>query len=222
MTDGRDHERDERHLQAVDEREGDADSGSSGERAPSDSGPSDAGSSDAGPSESERSVEEAPVDAAITDDTDADADPVTRERDELRDTLQRVQAEFENFRKRTMRDQTAQLERATERLVEQLLPVLDSFELAVLNVPEGDLDDAAGKLRKGVELVYAELLGVLEKAGLERIDAHGRAFDPEEHEAVMREGEGDVVTEVMRTGYRLKGRVLRPAMVKVGGPEDEE
>lgn len=224
MTDGRDQERDDRHLQAVDEREDDVDSGSSGEGASSDS----SGTSDAGSSESERPVEpveEAPGDAAATDDTDdtdEDTDPVARERDELRDTLQRVQAEFENFRKRTMRDQTAQLERATERLVEQLLPVLDSFELAALNVPEGDLDDAAEKLRKGVELVYAELLGVLEKAGLERIEAHGRAFDPEEHEAVMREGEGDVVTEVMRTGYRLKGRVLRPAMVKVGGPEEEE
>lgn len=211
MTDPRDQERDERHLQAVDEHDDDVESGSSGESAPSDS-------SDAGSSESERSADETPVDAEATEDPD----PVIRERDELRDTLQRVQAEFENFRKRTMRDQTAQLERATERLVEQLLPVLDSFELAVLNIPEGDLDDAAAKLRKGVELVYAELLGVLEKAGLERLEAHGRAFDPEEHEAVMREGEGDVVTEVMRTGYRLKGRVLRPAMVKVGGPGDAE
>jgi molecular chaperone GrpE len=70
---------------------------------------------------------------------------------------------------------------------------------------------------KGVELVFAELVGALEKAGLERIDAIGKPFDPEEHEAVMQEG-GDgepVVGDVMRTGYRLKGRVLRPAMVKV-------
>lgn len=210
----------------------DAPSDASGENVSSDS-------SDVESSESERLRSADEGDAAgagesseteglrsVSDDSDAEAsgdpDPVTRERDELRETLQRVQADFENFRKRTMRDQTVQLERAAERLVDDLLPVLDSFELAVLSVPEGDLDDAAAKLRKGVELVYAELLGVLEKAGLERIDAHGRVFDPEEHEAVMREGDGDVVTEVMRTGYRLKGRVLRPAMVKVGGPEDEE
>lgn len=144
---------------------------------------------------------------------------VSRERDELRETVQRVQADFENFRKRMMRDQAVSVDRATAGLVEQVLPVLDSFELAVLNIPEHDLDDAARKLKKGVELVYAELLGVLEKNGLERLDAQGKPFDPEEHEAVMREGQGEgepVVTEVMRTGYRLKGRVLRPAMVKVG------
>ncbi|HVM39858.1 MAG TPA: nucleotide exchange factor GrpE, partial [Acidimicrobiia bacterium] len=79
-------------------------------------------------------------------------------------------------------------------------------------------DDNAGKLKKGVELVYAELLAVLERSGLERVDALGRPFDPNEHEAVMRdEGDGDpVVTEVMRQGYRFRGRVLRPAMVRVG------
>lgn len=141
-----------------------------------------------------------------------------RERDELTSTLQRVQADFENFRKRVMRDHAAQIERAHEALVEQLLPILDSFELAVLSAPAGELDETAEKLKKGVELVYAELLGVLEKAGLARIEAAGKPFDPEEHEAVLRdEGEGDaVVREVMRTGYRLKGRVLRPAMVRVG------
>lgn len=156
------------------------------------------------------------------DPAKAEESEVTRERDELKDTLQRVQADFENFRKRVMRDQAAHAERAHEALVEQLLPVLDSFELAVLNIPHGELDDAAEKLKRGVELVYAELLGVLEKAGLERIDAQGRPFDPGQHEAVLRdEGKGEpVVTEVMRTGYRLKGRVLRPAMVRVGPRED--
>ncbi|MBI2169761.1 MAG: nucleotide exchange factor GrpE [Actinobacteria bacterium] len=144
-----------------------------------------------------------------------------RERDELRDTLQRVQADFENFRKRVMRDQAAHAERAHETLVEQLLTVLDSFELAVLNIPEGELDDTASKLRRGVELVFAELVGVVEKAGLERIEARGKPFNPEEHEAVLRDegeagGDGPLVTEVLRTGYRFKGRVLRPAMVRVG------
>ena len=72
-------------------------------------------------------------------------------------------------------------------------------------------------MRKGVELVYAELLGVLEKAGLSRVEAEGKPFDPNVHEAVMQEeGDGDpVVADVLRTGYTLKGRVLRPAMVKV-------
>jgi molecular chaperone GrpE len=147
---------------------------------------------------------------------DAGGDEVARlsaERDEYLAHLQRTQAEFDNYRKRMLRDQTAHLERATAGLIEQLLPVLDAFELA-LNSAGTDAD----RLRKGVELVYGELLGALEKAGLERIEALGKPFDPEEHEAVMHvEGEGGDpgVRDVVRAGYRLKGRVLRPAMVKV-------
>lgn len=137
------------------------------------------------------------------------------ERDEYLDSLRRVQADFENYRKRMLREQTALVERATEGLVEQLLPVLDSFELALASA-EGEGEELA-KVRKGLELVYAELLGVLEKAGVSRIEAGGKPFDPTEHEAVAQDdGEGEpVVSEVFRTGYRLRGRVLRPAMVKV-------
>jgi molecular chaperone GrpE len=138
------------------------------------------------------------------------------ERDEYLEHLRRVQADFENYRKRMLREQTANLERANLALIEQLLPVLDAFDLALLNSGTD-----AERLRKGLELVYSELLGVLEKAGLERIDAKGKPFDPAEHEAVMQveRAEGEEaepgVLDVVRTGYRLKGRVLRPAMVKV-------
>jgi molecular chaperone GrpE len=138
------------------------------------------------------------------------------ERDEYLDTLRRVQAEFENYRKRVIKEQTALVDRATSGLVEQLLPVLDSFELALKNLDSADSDDIES-VRKGVELVYAELLGVLEKAGLSRIEAEGKPFDPNIHEAVMQDdGDGEpVVADVLRTGYTLEGRVLRPAMVKV-------
>ena len=138
------------------------------------------------------------------------------ERDEYLDTLRRVQAEFENYRKRVIKEQTALVDRATEGLVEQLLPVLDSFELALKNFDAAGSEDTES-VRKGVELVYAELLGVLEKAGLSRVEAEGKPFDPNVHEAVMQEdGDGEpVVTDVLRTGYTLKGRVLRPVMVKV-------
>jgi molecular chaperone GrpE len=156
---------------------------------------------------------------AATSELEADLARLSQlqsERDEYLDTLRRVQAEFENYRKRVIKEQTALVDRASEGLVEQLLPVLDSFELALKNF------DAAGgqdteSVRKGVELVYAELLGVLEKAGLSRVEAEGKPFDPNVHEAVMQEeGDGEpVVTDVLRTGYTLKGRVLRPAMVKV-------
>jgi molecular chaperone GrpE len=132
------------------------------------------------------------------------------ERDEYLDTLRRVQADFENYRKRMLREQTALVERSTEGLVEQLLPVLDALDAALGSESEE-------QVRKGLELVRTELLGVLEKSGLSRIDAEGKPFDPNEHEAVMQEeGDGEpVVSEVVRPGYRFKGRVLRPAMVKV-------
>jgi molecular chaperone GrpE len=156
------------------------------------------------------------VEEPSTEETEADLDDVlkalAKERDDLRELAQRVQADFENYRKRMLRDQTDAIARANESLIEQLLPVLDTFELAL-----GQLADADEQVRKGVELAFAEFLGALEKAGLERMDSTGIPFDPNVHEAVMQEGEhGDpVVADTIRTGYRLKGRVLRPAMVKV-------
>jgi len=146
---------------------------------------------------------------------EADLETLRRERNDLLDTTRRLQADFENYRKRMVREQTLLVERATEGLVEQLLPVLDSFDLAVQNLGSENVD--IDKLRKGIELVHGELTAVLEKAGLERIDATGVEFDPHEHDAVMQDdGDGDPhVGEVLRSGWRLKGRVVRPAMVKV-------
>ena len=143
-----------------------------------------------------------------------DIDALQRERDGLLEMSQRLQADFENYRKRVLREQTALVERATETLVEQLLPALDSFELALES-----LEGADEKVHKGMELVRAQLRDVLTKAGLSEIEAQGRPFDPTVHEAVAQEGDdgdGDPhVAEILRMGYRLKGRVLRPAMVRV-------
>ena len=111
-----------------------------------------------------------PVDEIVIDSGGDELARVTAERDEYLAHLQRTQAEFDNYRKRMLRDQTTHLERATAGLVEQLLPVLDSFELAL-----GSGGTDVERLRKGVELVYAELLGVLEKAGLERMEAARQA-----------------------------------------------
>jgi molecular chaperone GrpE len=149
---------------------------------------------------------------------EADVAALLQQREEALDVARRVQADFENYRKRVLREQTQLVERATEGLLENLLPVLDSFELAVVNL-EGDNVDL-DKVRKGVELVFAEFLAVLEKAGLERIESEGVPFDPNEHEAVMQDdGDGEpIVGDVLRTGWKLKGRVLRPAMVKVVRP----
>ena len=126
-----------------------------------------------------------------------------------------MQADFENYRKRVLREQTALVDRASDRLVEELLPVLDSFDGAVASV-SGDAPEME-KVRSGVESIRAQLVSVLEKAGLERIEADGAVFDPNEHEAVLQD-DGDSeprVAETMRTGYRLKGRMIRPAMVRV-------
>jgi molecular chaperone GrpE len=159
---------------------------------------------------------EAAVEADLQELARSELEQLQGERAELLDTLRRVQADFENYRKRVLREQTALVERATERLVEDLLPVLDSFDGALGSLAAADSAEAE-KVRDGVVGIRSQLVTVLEKAGLERIDATGDDFDPNEHEAVLQDdGEGDPrVGEIMRTGYRLKGRVLRPAMVRV-------
>jgi molecular chaperone GrpE len=165
--------------------------------------------------------EDAVAQAAV-DLTDLDVDAIIAERDSYLDSLQRLQADFANYRKRIERDQAQMVERATERLLEALLPISDSFELALTNLPHaGSVDPIdAAQLHKGVELVFAELVSVLERSGLERMVPDGETFDPHQHEAVLQVDapeplEHPVVLETMRTGYRLHGRVLRPAMVKV-------
>src|SRR5207248_1205817 len=151
---------------------------------------------------------------------ESDLASLQRERDDLLDTTRRLQADFENYRKRVAREQASSAERSTERLLEQLLPVLDSFELAVMNLDQSDVDEM---VRKGIDLVYAELVAVMERAGLQRIEANDAPFDPNEHEAVLQDdGDGEPhVEDVLRTGWKLKGRVLRPAMVKVTRKKSE-
>jgi molecular chaperone GrpE len=132
------------------------------------------------------------------------------ERDEYRDALLRIKADFENYKKRVAKDQAATVERAAERLVTDLLPVLDACDAAI---GHGAVD---------VEPVYKSLLDVLEKAGLTRVNPEGQIFDPNIHEAVMHEpGDDDtpetIVSANLRTGYLWNGRVVRPAMVKVKG-----
>lgn len=137
-----------------------------------------------------------------------------KEAEEYRDHLQRLQAEFANYRKRVLKEQTRAVEMAAQPVVLRLLEVMDDFDLALA---ADQISDFA-KFRKGVELVYAKLVDALKAEGLERIEAEGRPFDPEEHEALMQTGGGEGephVAEVFRQGYRLKGSVIRPASVRV-------
>jgi len=152
------------------------------------------------------STQDANVEESAT--TEVSIEDVVKERDEFKDIALRVQADFENYRKRAATQMSDELDRALGKLVEQLLPVLDACEAAVAHGVEG------------VEQVWSSLIGALQKQGLEALDLAGKPFDPALADAVMHE-EGDgsepVVLEVLRTGYRWKGRVLRAAMVKVKG-----
>ena len=145
----------------------------------------------------------------------SDIEAVRRESTEYREHLQRLQAEFDNYRKRALKQQTQALELAAQPVMRRLLEVLDDFELALMAANDKpDFD----RFLHGVELVYAKLVDTLTSEGLERIDAEGKPFDPELHDALMQTGEGEgepVVADVLRPGYTLKGRVLRPAGVKV-------
>ena len=158
-------------------------------------------------SESSDSTQETNIEGVAVN-TEVTIDDVMKERDEFKDIALRVQADFENYRKRAASQMGDELDRALGKLVEQLLPVLDACEAAVAHGVEG------------VEQVWSSLIGALQKQGLEALDLAGKPFDPALADAVMHE-EGDgsepVVLEVLRTGYRWKGRVLRAAMVKVKG-----
>jgi molecular chaperone GrpE len=136
---------------------------------------------------------------------------VARERDEYLDALRRLQADFENYKKRVEKQKIEHVERAAGELVSKLLPVCDTMDLAIAH---GGGEE--------VKQVWTALFDALEREGLERIDPVGATFDPTVHDAVAHEpgdsgSEGPEVVEVMRAGYRWKGRVLRPAMVKVKG-----
>ena len=139
------------------------------------------------------------------------------QRDEFLDHLRRERAEFENFRKRATRERMDALDRGAEQVLASLLGVLDNFGFALMAARERDPDD---QLAKGVEMVHAELLSTLRRAGLEEVPGVGEHFDPLHHEAMMQveapePTEEPTVVEVLRPGYRFKGRVLRPASVKV-------
>jgi len=135
-----------------------------------------------------------------------------KENEERLAQLQRLQADFENFRKQAQKRVLDEVDRSTGKFVEDLLPVLDACELAFAHGVDG------------IEPIWSSLLGALRRHGLEPLDSLGVPFNPEQHEAVMHVQAGDdgddsepVVSDVMRTGYTWKGRVLRPAMVTVKG-----
>ncbi len=152
---------------------------------------------------------------ASDDAVERDIDEAAKLAEERMDQLLRLKADFENYRKRVIREQTELVERASLRIVEKLFPVLDDLDRAL----DAAKDNEA--VRRGIEIVKKQLHDVLAEEGLERVESTG-AFDPNEHEAVS-SVPGDVdeptVLEVVRPGYKLKGKIVRPALVHVTVPE---
>jgi len=165
--------------------------------------------SESTPAEEEVSADDFELEQ-VEHEIEADIASIAAQRDEYLALAQRLQAEFENYKKQTVRRNTEVVEQASAQLAEKLLPVLDAFDNAIIHGIDG------------IGPLYKVMLDLLQKEGLDVIDTDGVAFDPNLHEAVMHE-EGDadqrepLVADTMRTGYTWKGKVLRPAMVKVKG-----
>jgi molecular chaperone GrpE len=147
--------------------------------------------------------------AAVT----GERDRLAAEKDELYDRTLRARAEFDNARRRADRERSDFLQFAAMDLVREILPVLDDFERAL------QVDTADREYAKGVELIYQRLFDTLKKLGLEPIEAQGKPFDPNLHQAVERvdteEAEDQTVLGEFQKGYNFKGKLLRPAMVRV-------
>jgi molecular chaperone GrpE len=142
------------------------------------------------------------------------------ERDERLNDLKRVAADFENYRKRVARDQESLVARAHERLVKELLPVLDDLERALAAAEEHE----EAKLEEGVRLVHRSLEDALRREGLSEIETNGR-FDPHVHEALLSQpsdAEEGSVLEVIQKGYKLGDHVIRPARVVVAAPQETD
>lgn len=165
-------------------------------------------------------VEEELVDDQPEEDKDesleAKYQQLEAEKTELFEKYLRLQAEYDNYRKRTQREKAADLTYKSQKLATELLPVIDNFERALQTSSD---DEAVKSFFEGMEMIYRNLLTVLEAEGIEVIPAVGEVFDPTMHQAVMQvqddQYDSNIVVEELQKGYRLKDRVLRPAMVKV-------
>ena len=140
---------------------------------------------------------------------------LTADLEDLRQTLLRRQADFENYRKRIEKERFEDSKRATARVIEGLIPIIDGFEHALAAHREAEYEN----YRKGFELIYKQLLDNVTKLGAERIDPVGKPFDPHLHQAMDRtettEEKDGTILQVFQPGYVFHGRVLRPAMVRV-------
>jgi molecular chaperone GrpE len=173
---------------------------------------------DMNPIDNNENVEQTPEERAMAADaaaTDAETARLTADLDDLRQTLLRRQADFDNYRKRIEKERADDYKRATARVVEGLIPVIDGFEHALAAHREKEYE----VYQKGFELIYKQLLDNVSRMGVERFDPTGSVFDPHLHQAMDRlettDHEDGTVVQTFQPGYVFNGRVLRPAMVRV-------
>ncbi|MBY7143336.1 nucleotide exchange factor GrpE [Virgibacillus sp. NKC19-3] len=149
------------------------------------------------------------------DPTQKEMEALKTEKDELNDRLLRLQAEFDNFKKRSQKEKEVDRKYKSQDLVNELLPVIDNFERAL----QVEVTDATSSLIEGITMVYQQFKDALKSQGVTEIEAEGNVFDPNLHHAVMQveeeEWESNTVVEELQKGYMLNDRVIRPAMVKV-------
>ena len=170
------------------------------------------------PMEDVTDTEAEPADVTV-EDVPAEEDKTAEleaQLQEKNDRILRLQADFENFRRRTAKEKEELVAVITQNILTDFLPLLDNFERAMaVEQTDGEA------FQKGVEMIFTQLREVMEKHGLENIEAEGAPFDPNVHQAVMRIENPDVedgtITQVLQKGYQAKGRVIRPAMVQVAG-----
>ena len=166
------------------------------------------------PSDAAEAAEDAKVSAEEAA-ADAELAKLTTDLNDLRQTLMRRQADFDNYRKRIEKERAEDAKRHTARVVESLIPILDGFEHALAAHREAEYENH----RKGFELIYKQMMDNVARLGVQRLDPLGQAFDPHLHQAMDRTETMDyddgVILQVFQPGYVFHGRVLRPAMVRV-------
>ncbi|MFB1050760.1 nucleotide exchange factor GrpE [Paraliobacillus sp. JSM ZJ581] len=158
-------------------------------------------------------IDESPME---NETTIKEVETLQKEKDELYEKMLRVQAEYDNFRKRTQKEKEADRKYRSQSLITELLPVVDNFERALSTEVQ---DSSTKSFVEGMEMIYRQLNDALNKEGVEVIETVGAEFDPHFHQAVMQveddQYDSNIVVEELQKGYKLKDRVIRPAMVKV-------
>ena len=148
-----------------------------------------------------------------TKDTSKQPDEKDEKIKELTNTLQRLQAEFENYQKRTDSEKASCIKMSSRHVILQILPIIDNFELALKNTENKE------EFIKGIEMIFAQLHSILENEGLTKIETEDQKFDPNLHEALMQDNKEDVddniITEEFQRGYKLNDEVIRHSKVKV-------